>query len=133
MWEEIGGFTERELRTHEREYRRWLRPRLSSGKVTAFIALQEGRVAASGCLWLREEQPRPGSRHRLVPYLMSMYTEGDMRGKGAASKIVAEALRWAREHGFERVVLHTSHFGLPVYQRLGFVQSNEMVRRLTDA
>jgi GNAT superfamily N-acetyltransferase len=132
MWEEIGWFTKKELRTHERNYRRWLRPRLKSGRVTAFIALRANRVAASGCLWLREEQPRPGSVHSLVPYLMSMYTEEDMRMRGAASKIVTEALMRAGRRGFDRVVLHTSHFGLRVYQRLGFVQSNEMVCTLPD-
>ena len=36
------------------------------------------------------------------------------------------ALRWCREQKYDRVVLHASKEGRPVYETLGFEPSNEM-------
>jgi hypothetical protein len=35
-------------------------------------------------------------------------------------------LAWAREERLDRVVLHASAEGRPLYERLGFVPTNEM-------
>jgi hypothetical protein len=35
-------------------------------------------------------------------------------------------LQWAREQGFDRVVLHASDAGRSLYESLGFKSTNEM-------
>jgi hypothetical protein len=33
---------------------------------------------------------------------------------------------WSREQGFDRVVLHASDAGRPLYEKIGFKPTNEM-------
>jgi len=65
-----------------------------------------------------------------MPYVLSMYTEPEFRGRGVASRIVREMMRRSRARGFGRIVLHASRFGRSVYERLGFESGSEMRREL---
>ncbi|MGI0131822.1 MAG: hypothetical protein ACREDK_01805, partial [Thermoplasmata archaeon] len=38
MWEEIGGVSPAALRAHAPTYRRWLLPRLTSGRLWGYVA-----------------------------------------------------------------------------------------------
>ena len=109
-------------RTHE-----WIKRKMIEGILVGFIAkTKEGQVAGSGCLWIREEQPRPTTTVMKAPYLMSIYTEKPFRRSGVARRIVLSAIVWAREHGFDRINLHSSEAGKPLYRSLGFEPTNEM-------
>ncbi len=127
MWEEIGGVSPAALRAHAPTYRRWLLPRLTSGRLWGYVAgVRGGEIGGSGCLWLREAQPRPGEVARFEPYILSMYTVPACRGRGVATAIVRRFLAECRAATYARVVLHGSVFGRPVYGRLGFERTWEM-------
>ena len=127
MWLDIHPEYEREVQATEKGARRWISDELSRGSLIGLIVrTSDGEVAGSGCIWLREEQPRPTDMRLVVPYLMSMYTLKRFRRRGVASIIVRGALKWCREQKYERVVLHASKVGKSVYERLGFEPSNEM-------
>ncbi|MGQ0535659.1 MAG: GNAT family N-acetyltransferase [Methanobacteriota archaeon] len=129
MWEDMGyrgrGYAD-DHAGGDRVYRRWLATRMRSGKVVAWAVTDAGRVVASGCLWLQEVQPRPGYDGPWQPYLLSMFTEPTHRGRGLATKIVRESMRWAKTRGFPKLSLHASKFGLPIYEKLGFKRTWEM-------
>lgn len=127
MWLDIHPEYGSKVRTTEKRARRWIRDQIVKGSLVGLIVRSaDGEVAGSGCIWLREEQPKPESMRLTVPYLMSMYTEKRFRRQGVASLIVKGALRWCREQKYDRVVLHASKEGRPVYETLGFEPSNEM-------
>lgn len=126
MWEDIGGRTRGQLDAADGVYRRWARSRLQSGKLVGWIAEVGGRGVASGCVWVQESQPRPGWKGTHQAYLLSVYTEPAHRGKGLATWITRESLRWSRAQGFDRMTLHASDEGRGVYARLGFERTREM-------
>ena len=131
MWFDMGYKNKAELDAADRVYRRWAKPRLKTGALVGFIVEADGQIAGSGCLWLRPVQPvpvpgRPGFKGGGQPYLLSMYTEHAFRGKGVATKIVKESIRWAKAKGFPRMTLHASDMGRSVYEKLGFKQTWEM-------
>lgn len=131
MWEEMGIGTSASLAEHDALYRRWIRPRLRNGSLVAWVVEDRaGRALASGCLWIQRIHPRPGNPRCLQPYLMSMYTEPDARGRGHARRIVRAAIAHARRLGLPRMALHASDAGRPVYEREGFKPSGEMHLRL---
>jgi GNAT superfamily N-acetyltransferase len=131
MWEDIADHTPGEHDRADAVYRAWARQRLKTGKLVAFLAeARDGRVVAGGCVWLRENQPRPGWEDREMPYLLSMYTEPEHREKGLASRIVREAVRWAKAQGYRRMTLHASTYGRDIYKRLGWERTWEMRIRL---
>jgi len=127
MWEDIDGHSEDRLDAHDRLYRRWARQRLRSGRFFAWVAANaRGEIAASGAVWLQDTQPHPRIGLGPVPYLLSMYTEPAHRGHRLATRIVQEAMKWAKGEGFGRMTLHASIQGRNVYRRLGWERTWEM-------
>ena len=61
-----------------------------------------------------------------VPLAVNVYTEPQWRGRGIARALMRELMRWASEQGTDRVVLHASDAGRPLYVSLGFHSTNEM-------
>jgi len=107
--------------------REWIRKRLAEGSLIGLLAkAQDGKVAGSGCIWLRDDMPRPTNPRMNAPYLMSMYTAPEFRRKGVARLIVQSALKLCKERGYERVNLHASEVGKPLYESLGFSPTTEM-------
>lgn len=117
-----------EIDAHDVRYRRWLRVRLARGELIGWIAAsRRGEPVASGCLWYRPDQPRPESlRGDVAPYILSMFTAPEHRGKGLAGRIVRALITEARRAGHWQVVLHASPQGRSVYARLGFERRWEM-------
>ncbi len=111
----------------EGETRKWIKNKMSADELFGFIAkTPDGKVGGSGCIWMRETQPRPTSSFLREPYLLSMFVENAFRRKGIARLIVQSAIAWAREHGYNSIALHASDAGRPLYKSLGFEQTNEM-------
>lgn len=127
MWRELRRYPERDLAQHEPQYRQWLRPRIRSGEVLAWVAEgPDGAPAASGALWFQPTLPRPGMPQRTSPYIFTMYTEPEARGRGLATRIVRAMIAVCRAGRFPRVLLHASTQGRPVYRKMGFERTWEM-------
>jgi GNAT superfamily N-acetyltransferase len=126
MWGDIGGFSEPDVAAADPVYRRWLRPRLRSGKAWAVLAMDHGGPVGSAVVWLRDDQPRPGAPGLRVPYILSVYVDPGHRGRGIASRMTGSLLEWAKGRGYPRTVLHASKLGRSVYARLGFERTWEM-------
>jgi GNAT superfamily N-acetyltransferase len=75
---------------------------------------------------LRPTVPRPGFKHQTQPFVLSMYTEPEWRGRGLAPLLAAEAVNWARKNGYKEILLHASQMGKRVYLRQGFSRTWEM-------
>jgi GNAT superfamily N-acetyltransferase len=133
MWEAIREFPTRELDRADPVYRRWARGRMKSNRLAGFIVDIDNVPVASGCVWLMPMQPRPGQGGTTAAYLLSMFTEPDHRGRGHATRIVREAIRWARSRGVSIVTLHASESGESVYRRLGFEWTREMRRYVASS
>ena len=112
---------------HDRDYRRWVKRLLPKGEFVAWIVETSGGApAAGGAVWLQERQPRPGQRSARIPYLLSMYTEPEFRGRGLATWIVKEAMSWSKRQGHRSMTLHASKQGRGVYTRLRWERTWEM-------
>lgn len=120
-----------EIRASEEKMRQWLLEKLSEGSLVGFIIRNEdGQAAGSGCLWIKKEQPNPTHLRLEAPYLLSMFTENRFRKKGVARLIVKTAIAWSREHGYDRINLHATDVGKPLYAEFGFKPTNEMMLKL---
>jgi GNAT superfamily N-acetyltransferase len=127
MFNDMYPELKKEIQESEEQTRKWLSKMLSDGRLVGFIVrTQEGQAAGSGCLWIKKEQPNPTHPRLEAPYLMSMYTEKGFRRKGVATLIVKTAVAWSREQGYDRINLHASEMGKPLYDAFGFEPTNEM-------
>ena len=58
--------------------------------------------------------------------VQNVYTEPAFRRQGLARRLMATAIAWCRDQGLRSVSLHASDIGRPLYEDLGFRQTNEM-------
>jgi GNAT superfamily N-acetyltransferase len=123
---ESMGCTQSTLERLDRDYERWVRRRLISGSLIGWIVENRiGDIVGGGVLWLRPNA-RPPPNPRVLPYLTSMYTEPAYRGRGIASLVVREAIRWSKANGYPTIVLHTSPSAKRFYPHFGFIRTWEM-------
>ena len=122
----------------------YLREALASGEYVGWLAAVEGTsdIIAGAGVQLRRIMPRPitfDERSRIAPgsegIVLNVFTEQSWRHKGVARLLMQHVLEWARTASLDRLVLHASDDGRALYERLGFVASNEMrfASPLTDA
>lgn len=58
--------------------------------------------------------------------MLNVYVEPAWRRRGVAAALMRTLLEVLAERRIRRVVLHASEEGRRLYERLGFVQTNEM-------
>jgi GNAT superfamily N-acetyltransferase len=127
MFEEYGRLTKEERKAASETYPVWARDMMRQKLFHGYIVESEsGKVAASGCVWLRQQQPSRGRPASLVPYVMSIYTDPKFRRKGLASTVMMETMVWAKKHGYPKMLLHASLVGRKVYSQLGWKRTWEM-------
>jgi GNAT superfamily N-acetyltransferase len=127
MFTEMAQPNDVDLKIMEGAYRIWALDLMKRGLFHGYVVTTaRGKPAASGCVWLREEQPRPGRAQSLFPYVLSVYTRPEFRRNGLASMVMEEAMDWARKEGYQRILLHASVTGRKVYRKLGWKRTWEM-------
>lgn len=126
MWNEIFPHKIAEVEKSRGPTQQWLRAKLGSGEMIALIAYQGSTIYGSGCILIKEDQVRPGSNSAICPYLLSVFTAPEHRKRGIASLITEQAIKWAKENGYDRMELHASPMGKKIYESMGFKATNEM-------
>lgn len=130
MFADMGHTDPAALAVMDASFLPYVRHALAEGSYRAWLfCTHEGRVAAGGGLLVYNWPARPGRRDPRRAYILNVYTEPDYRRRGLARSIVTTIIDWCRAEGFESVSLHASDDGRPLYEALGFYQTNEL--RLT--
>lgn len=119
--------------------RRWVEAAMVDGRYVAWLAEVEAAPAADGPrhvvggggVEVRAIAPRPAADGRGVQtapqaLVRDVYVVPAWRGRGVARRVMEALLAWTTERGVSNVVLHASAAGRPLYERLGFVPTNEM-------
>jgi GNAT superfamily N-acetyltransferase len=137
MFQDMGLVPEPLFDSYRGKCEARLREQLSSGEYIGWLAsshdLPEKIVAGTG-VQLRRVLPHPvgepnaeitiaDGRHAIV---LNVFTEPDWRRHGIATLLMKEIIAWAQAERLDRLVLHASDDGRALYERIGFVQTNEM-------
>jgi GNAT superfamily N-acetyltransferase len=110
---------------------------LGTGEYVGWLASARAspeEVVAGAGVQVRQVFPHPrrrgdgkvvvaDGRHAIV---LNVFTEPPWRRQGLAELLMRHVLEWARREKLDRLVLHASVEGRPLYDRLGFVPTNEM-------
>ncbi len=127
MFEDMHSPPAKDIAIHDKAFPAWAKREIRAKRLICFLVEDEGgRTVGGGSLWLRDVQPYPGFAGGKIPYLMSVYTEPDFRGKGAATLVIKHAMVWAKKHGYSAMSLHASKDGRKIYESLGWASGNEM-------
>ncbi|MBI5304814.1 MAG: GNAT family N-acetyltransferase [Chloroflexi bacterium] len=127
MFEAMGRDTPAQIDAMDQPYRVWLADKLANGEYRAwFVENESGKVVAGAGLWLIAWPPSPYDQARWRGYVLNVYTEPAFRGRGFAKRLMQTIMAWCRAHSICLVTLHASNEGKPIYESLGFKQTNEM-------
>ena len=100
------------------------------GWLTSLKVAPDTVIAGAG-VHLRSVLPHPAENgatfaegsHAIV---VNVFTEPEWRRKGLAAMLLNRIIQWAREQKLDELILHSSGEGRSLYERLGFVPTNEM-------
>ena len=110
----------------ERACHEFLATSLAEGTTGAVVADDpglHGRLVACGVGTVAQRLPGPMAPSGRYGYIASMVTVEAWRGRGLATGIVVRLLDWFAGIGVQRVDLHASAEGEPIYRALGFAES----------
>jgi GNAT superfamily N-acetyltransferase len=111
-----------------------LRNLLARGDYVGWLLSLENapnKIIAGAGVHLRRVLPHPSDntatfadgRHGII---VNVFTEPEWRRKGLAGMLLNRIIDWARDEKLDRLLLHSSTDGRALYERLGFVATNEM-------
>ena len=114
--------------------RRYLETAMPSGEYVGWLAAPAAApatIVAGVGVQLRAVLPHPAPGGGALLFgpdalVVNVYTERGWRRRGVAKLLMQRIIEWAREHRVDRLVLHASTEGRPLYEQLGFVGTNEM-------
>jgi GNAT superfamily N-acetyltransferase len=109
---------------------------LALGEYIGWLASPDGasdNIIGGAGLQLQRALPRPfasvaGTKvsDGRLGVIINVFTEPEWRRRGVAEKLLRRTIEWARAEHVDRIILHASDEGRSLYERLGFVVSNEM-------
>ena len=114
-----------------------VREQLRSGEYIGWLATPAdslAKIVGGAGVQLRRVMPHPSTspdgeagiaegRHAII---LNVFTEPDWRRRGVAALLMQHIIDWSRQERLDRLILHASKEGRALYQRLGFVLTNEM-------
>lgn len=139
MFHDMGKLPSHKAPGMERETAAYLADALPRGDYFAWVAEDAGAAIIGGAgVQLRPLLPRPrpdSDDLELGPeaIVLNVYVEPTWRRRGVADAMMRALLNALDARGIHRVVLHASKEGRRLYERLGFVPTNEMVLSRSDA
>ena len=111
----------------------YLRDALATGEYVGWVALVAGTTSVIGGAGAQIRSILPRPRHgsdnlELGPeaIVLNVYVEPAWRRRGVADALMRAVLEGLAARGIRRIVLHASDEGRRLYERLGFVATNEM-------
>jgi GNAT superfamily N-acetyltransferase len=126
MFKEMGhtGTESETLRSATDAY---FRSATASGDFHGWLVECKNEIVAGAGVRLRQLPPFPeipiGGQDA---HIINVYTDPQHRRRGLAGQLVSAILDWCVDQAMAKVTLSTSEFGRHLYERLGFVEMNEM-------
>lgn len=141
MWQDMGDVPSDLFESLRAKAGAYLAGALASGDYIGWLATPadapETVIAGAG-IYLRKAMPHPlkrggttvGIAEGRLGTVLNVYTEPEWRQRGVASLLMQRVIRWSRDEGLDGLTLHAANAGRALYEKLGFVGTNEM--RLND-
>jgi GNAT superfamily N-acetyltransferase len=137
MWQDMGEVPDDLFELLRTKSEAQLRQALADGAYVGWLASAapvSNVIIAGAGVHLRNAMPHPlktgnetvavaEGRHGTI---VNVFTEPEWRRRGVADLLMKRIIAWSREVRLDRLVLHASDAGRDLYEKLGFVATNEM-------
>jgi ribosomal protein S18 acetylase RimI-like enzyme len=126
MFEEVGKYREADFSPDWRaRFCDYMRRRIALHEARYFVAEEHDGIAGAAGALVRDGYPMEISGVR-NGYIFGVSVKPKMRGRGIATALTQNCVAWLKEISVGRILLHASPFGRPIYEKMGFIPTNEM-------
>lgn len=126
MFEAVGKYRESNFVADWRErFVRYGTGRIPSGEYRYFVVEDSGGIVGCAGALVRDGYPFEISGVR-NGYIFGVSVKPHMQKRGIATVLTTQCVDFLKEIGVGRILLHASPFGRPIYQKMGFIPTNEM-------
>jgi ribosomal protein S18 acetylase RimI-like enzyme len=94
-------------------------------KLRFFLAVYGGAIVGTAGAILRDGYPSAVTQIR-QGYIFGVRVAPEHRRRGIAERLTREAIGYLQRSNCRSIRLHASDFGRSIYERIGFVPTNEM-------
>jgi GNAT superfamily N-acetyltransferase len=109
----------------------WLRHAIPAKTYLGWVAqTTKGAVVGGSGLLIIPWPPGPISMDPRCGFIFNVYTQPAHRKHGLARRLMEAMHDYCRAEGLERVVLNASVYGKPLYDAMGYVESDEPMMRM---
>ena len=128
-----GKHAEESLRTllHQNTVH-YLREAMVDKSYLAWVAENDGLIVAMGGLTFYRLPPNDWCPNGHTAYLSAMYTKPGHRKNGIAKQLLGLLMQEAKGRGCERILLHATTMGRPLYENAGFRNSADSMAYYPD-
>jgi GNAT superfamily N-acetyltransferase len=133
MFQDMGDVSGNAFEILRARARTRLEQWIDSGNYVGWLASpadQPEVVVAGAGVQLQPILPRPVNVSTIGEgrqgTIVNVFTEPQWRRRGIAGLLVKEIIAWSRNEQLDRLILHASNEGRSIYEKLGFVATNEM-------
>jgi len=131
MFEEMGFRDTAVLDRVDDLSREYFSEALRLGRYRGWLAEESnGQIVGGGGIVIADWPGYPGENHAERAWILNMFTEAGARRRGVAKRLLEVMIEWCRKRGFSALSLHASAAGRPLYETVGFQQTNEMMLKL---
>jgi len=127
MFRDNGFATEETLARMDEAFEPWVRKRLGDSRYLGLLVEDNHAVVAGAGVFFSDFPPHWRQAEATRAYILNVYSEPEVRGQGLARRLMERILEECRTRGISTVVLHASPQGRPLYESMGFWQSDEMM------
>jgi len=96
---------------------------LADDSFVAWLALDGNQVIATSGLTFSFVPPSHSNQSGKVAYIMNMFTLPKHRKQGIAETLFLHIIEEAKARGYNKITLHATDMGRPLYEKHGFVDS----------
>jgi GNAT superfamily N-acetyltransferase len=133
MFHDMGQIPEHLYESFQRRSQERVREVLVSGEYVGWLAspaAEPDKIVAGAGAQLRQVLPHPATDEAFAEgrqaVIINVFTEPEWRRQGLGALLLGHVIEWSLEQKLDRLLLHASEEGRALYERFGFVSTNEM-------
>ena len=130
--EHFGSSEMTEVDLLKKELREYFLEAMPQGSFIAWLAKSGDKVVATSGMVMWKIPPNNSIKNGKLGYILNMYTVPEARGQGICTTLLEKLIDEAKALGLNRVHLHASKMGEPIYRKRGFREPGdvELVMRI---
>ncbi|MDF7816306.1 GNAT family N-acetyltransferase [Runella sp. MFBS21] len=109
----------------------YFKENIANDTFVAWLAEVDGQIIATSGLCFFQIVPGYTLQDGKIAYILNIYTLPEWRGRGIGKRIFEYILEETKQRGYQRISLHATSDGQPIYEKFGFrLTTDEMELRL---